>query len=141
MSFSSDRLLESLARWGPVLLELVARPGGLRAFEYQLRYFFQVADDEVHVAFRELVDHTRPESSEALMTIEEMLINRGIERGVAQGRAEGERRAILRVLERRGLSVTASLRARLDACADLAELERLLERAFDISVADDLFAN
>ncbi len=75
------------------------------------------------------------------MTIEEMLINRGIERGVAQGRAEGERRAILRVLERRGLSVTASLRTRLDACADLAELERLLERAFDISVADDLFAN
>ena len=137
------RLLESLARWGPVLLELVARPGGLRAFEYQLRYFFQVADDAVHVAFRELVDHTRPESSEALMTIEEMLINRGIERGVAQGRAEGraegERRAILRVLERRGLSVTASLRTRLDACADLTDLERLLERAFDISVADDLF--
>jgi hypothetical protein len=79
------------------------------------------------------------------MTIEEMLINRGIERGVVQGRvegrAEGERRAILRVLERRGVSVTASLRARLDACSDLAELERLLDRALEVSVADDLFAS
>ena len=62
-------LLASLVRWGPVIAELIARPDGARAHEYQLRYLFHVAHDDVRVAFRNLVDQTHPEAREAVMTI------------------------------------------------------------------------
>jgi predicted transposase YdaD len=150
---SRERLLASLARWGPVLLELLARPGSLRSYAYQLVYLFRVADDDVRVAFHELLDHTSPEASETAMTIAETLINEGIAKGLAKGRDEGRDegriegrveagvRSVLRVLAKRGLEVPDQVRQRIEACADPEELEGLHERALEIARADELFAN
>jgi hypothetical protein len=59
--------------------------------------------------------------------------------GRAEGRAEGEARAILAVLEARGLSPSTEQRARVLACADLDELERWIRRAATVPSADELF--
>jgi predicted transposase YdaD len=140
-----DRLLASLARWGPMLAELVLRPGGIRAFQYQLAYLYKVADDDVRVAFLGLLDHTSEASRDAVMTIEEMLINQGIAKGLEKGRVEGRveeaANAIFRVLETRKLPVSEALRARVLDCSNLEELGRLLARAIDVARAEDLFAN
>ncbi len=53
--------------------------------------------------------------------------------------AEGEARALLTVLESRGLSVTDAQRARIAATTDLAELERWLRKAVRMSAVDALF--
>jgi hypothetical protein len=49
-------------------------------------------------------------------------------------------RALVRVLEKRGLAPTESHRARIEACTDREVLEAWFERAFDVVKADDVFA-
>ena len=136
-------LLASLMRWGPVLAELLARPGGLRASEYALRYLFQVAHEDVRVAFLELVDQTHPEAKEAVMTIEEMLLNRGRLEGEARGEARGEVRAaakaVMRVLERRGIALSDADRAHIASCTHVEDLERMHDRALEATRASELF--
>jgi len=46
--------------------------------------------------------------------------------GVAQGKAQGEGRAVLRVLDRRGIAVPAAVREQISACTDLAQLDTAL---------------
>jgi hypothetical protein len=53
--------------------------------------------------------------------------------------AEGEARSIVRVLERRGLSVSPEQRERILACADIATLDRWLNAAVTASSAEELF--
>jgi hypothetical protein len=105
-----------------MLLELLARPGSLRSYAYQLVSFFRVAADDVRVAFHELLDRTSPEASETAMTIAETLINEGIAKGLAKGRVEAGVRSVLRVLAKRGLEVPGHVRQRIEACADPDEL-------------------
>ena len=59
----------------------------------------------------------------------------GYERGAAAGRLEASRSALRRVFARRKLSLSPEMSARIDACADLAVLERWLEEA---AVADSV---
>ena len=144
-----ERLLASLARWGPMMAELLARPGSLRSYAYQLVYLYRVADDDVRVAFHALLDQTSPEASENAMTIAETLIKQGHDAGLAKGRDEGLARgrveagvrSVLRVLAKRGLEVPDHVRLKVEACTDPDELERLQDRAFEIARADELFAN
>jgi flagellar biosynthesis/type III secretory pathway protein FliH len=95
------------------------------------------------------------------MTIAETLINEGIAKGLAKGRDEGLAkgldeglakgrvegrveagvRSVLRVLAKRGLEVPDHVRQTIEACADPEELDRLLDRAFEIARADELFAH
>lgn len=53
----------------------------------------------------------------------------GEARGEARGRAEGRATAILAVLQARGLAVSEAERQQIDACFDIALLERWLARA------------
>jgi hypothetical protein len=70
------------------------------------------------------------------------LIDTGIEQGRAEGRLEGlnAMRAFLhRQLSRRKLAPAKDEEARIDACADLATLQRWIERADEaVSVQDGL---
>jgi hypothetical protein len=50
---------------------------------------------------------------------------------LGEGRLEGERSSLRRVLARRRLPLTAEDGARIDACTELATLERWLEQAVD----------
>ena len=77
---------------------------------------------------------------------------RGIAEGKAQGRAEGEAKgraegeakgkaeAVLKILMRRGLTITAAQRRRIVACVDLTTLERWLDRSLSASSVDELLA-
>ncbi|MFF4241090.1 hypothetical protein ACFYYL_34900 [Actinomadura geliboluensis] len=56
----------------------------------------------------------------------------------AQGRAEGEAKALLVVLEGRGIAVPNEVRRRVMGCTDSDQLERWLKRAAVVDRAEDL---
>jgi hypothetical protein len=58
----------------------------------------------------------------------------------AQGEARGEAKAILTVLEARGLRVTAAQRERVLTCTDLAQLEGWVRKAVTVKTTAELFA-
>ncbi|MFD8570085.1 hypothetical protein [Streptomyces sp. NPDC059639] len=58
----------------------------------------------------------------------------------AEGRAEGEARAILRVLDRRGVPVPEEARATITACTDPGILDTWLDRALTAATIDDVLA-
>ncbi len=59
--------------------------------------------------------------------------------GKAQGQTEERALAVLRVLEKRGISIPAEARDRITDCAYLNTLDRWFDRAFTVSTADELF--
>jgi hypothetical protein len=63
----------------------------------------------------------------------------GEARGKAEGKAEGEARALLAVLEARGLAVGDEQRAHILACLDTAQLEQWVRRAVTVTATDELF--
>ncbi|WP_024804642.1 hypothetical protein [Nocardia sp. BMG51109] len=54
-------------------------------------------------------------------------------------RAQGVASSILRILERRGITVPEAARDRITACADPAMLDTWLDRAVDAATIDDVF--
>lgn len=63
----------------------------------------------------------------------------GYPEGYRQGYLEGMAKVVLRVLDRRGVVVTDETRERIAGCDDIEQLERWLDRAVDMDVADGLF--
>ncbi|HEY3236988.1 MAG TPA: hypothetical protein VGJ84_19875 [Polyangiaceae bacterium] len=59
--------------------------------------------------------------------------------GEVKGKAEGEARAVLTVLEERGIAVGAEQRERILGCTDLALLEGWIRRAVTVASVEDLF--
>lgn len=59
--------------------------------------------------------------------------------GRTEGRAEGEAKALLALLEARGLDVPADGRARITECTDLDQLEAWVRRAVSVESIDELF--
>jgi hypothetical protein len=60
---------------------------------------------------------------------------------VARGKTLGVRDREIGILGKRGVTVTEAARKQLEACTDLAELERLFDRAFEVTRAEELFTN
>ncbi|MEV0219342.1 hypothetical protein [Streptomyces sp. NPDC050704] len=60
--------------------------------------------------------------------------------GKADGEAKGEAKAILRVLEKRGVPVPDEIRQRVSDCTDFDALGRWLDQAVTVSNAEDLFS-
>ncbi|GAA3375624.1 hypothetical protein GCM10020367_44130 [Streptomyces sannanensis] len=60
-------------------------------------------------------------------------------KGVAEGRAEERSLMVLRVLEKRQISTSASARERITGCTDPEVLDRWLDRAFSVTEAEDVF--
>lgn len=59
--------------------------------------------------------------------------------GEAKGEAKGEARAVLAVLEARGLAASSEQRERIMACTELAVLEGWIRRAVTVAAVEDLF--
>lgn len=59
--------------------------------------------------------------------------------GKAEGKVEGEARAVLLVLDGRGVEVSDEQRERITSCTDTAQLEEWLRRAGTVGVAEQLF--
>jgi hypothetical protein len=58
--------------------------------------------------------------------------------GLAEGEAKGEAKALLLVLEGRGIAVPNAVRERVTNCSDSDQLERWLKRAGVVERAEDL---
>jgi hypothetical protein len=56
-----------------------------------------------------------------------------------EGRVEGARQALALVLEARGIALSEAGRARVDACSDIATLDRWVARAATVSSETELF--
>jgi hypothetical protein len=63
----------------------------------------------------------------------------GRQEGQQEGLLEGEQRALLKVLEARGLKVEEAARRRLLECTELAQLERWLSKAVTVQSVEELF--
>ncbi|GAA4638542.1 hypothetical protein GCM10023196_096700 [Actinoallomurus vinaceus] len=59
--------------------------------------------------------------------------------GEARGEARGEAKAVLAVLETRGIMVPDGARARIEGCADLSQLEKWVQLAVTVRSVDELF--
>ncbi|MFD4030214.1 hypothetical protein ACFWVP_06690 [Streptomyces sp. NPDC058637] len=59
--------------------------------------------------------------------------------GRAEGKAEGLAEAVVRVLERRGVSVSREVSDRVHGCTDTGVLDEWLVRALAVAEAEELF--
>jgi hypothetical protein len=61
--------------------------------------------------------------------------------GITEGRAEGEVRALLAILDARGIPVPDDTRTRITACTDLGQLETWIRRAVTATTIQNLFVD
>ncbi|WP_437980354.1 hypothetical protein [Sorangium sp. So ce117] len=94
-----------------------------------LRRFARSDDPEIEARRRWILRFLLAHSPEG----KKLLIEHAIERG----QLIGARAALRRVLARRGLALSAPLEAQIDACSELATLERWLDQAVTATTADD----
>ena len=64
----------------------------------------------------------------------------GLEEGLAQGRAKSRAEDILRILDKRGISVDDDSRDQIVSCTDLDTLGAWLDRSLTATQVSDLFA-
>jgi hypothetical protein len=64
-------------------------------------------------------------------------VREGEAKGLREGEARGKRAALQTVLAARGLALDDALRARIEACDDLARLDRWLARALTAASAPE----
>ena len=114
-------------------LERTARDPQLRHVATALvNYLWFVLDEEIMDDFRVMLANEAPMAEGLTTTAGERLLAQGHERGRAEGKLEGkiegklesEAKLLLLVLEARGLPLSESERARIDACGDLETLTR-----------------
>jgi hypothetical protein len=65
----------------------------------------------------------------------------GEAKGKAEGEAKGKADAVVKILMRRGLTLSADQQRRIVACTDLATLDRWLDRSLSASSVDELLAS
>lgn len=82
------------------------------------------------VARRHLEDLVRTDTGTELNEFAQWLVD--------QGKAEGEARAVLTILDARGVEVPAQVRRRITGCTDLAQLGIWVRRAATANQIDDL---
>jgi hypothetical protein len=108
--------------------------------EYFLDADGRTEEQEVTMALKDVLG---PKGEEMGMTAGERLRAEGRVEGLAKGRTEGRAeeaaRLLLRVLEKRGLPVSAGERAQIEGCRDPALIERWVEAAVDAQSAADVF--
>ncbi|MFG2511273.1 hypothetical protein [Streptomyces sp. NPDC048584] len=64
----------------------------------------------------------------------------GQEEGRQEGRVAGKAEQLLRLMERRGFSLTDEIRQRVITCADMPLLDLWFDRAIDATALDEIFA-
>lgn len=121
-----------------------ARPGRQPVLEALLAAL-DVVDDDHASLYADVVLALLPAAArdylEALMTTTAHEYQSDFARRyVAQGKAEGEAKAVLAVLDARGVEVPADVRDRITACTDLDQLDTWVRRAATADKVDDLFA-
>jgi hypothetical protein len=108
-----------------------------------LNYVFAVLPNVARKHLEELVTVTTRDYETIAGQYLSHWVDKGREAGRAEGReagrAEGEARAVLTVLEARGLEISPEIRDRISDCTDLEVLERWVRRAVTVASAEELF--
>jgi len=134
-SRQSPDIFEELRRSASLVEEVSGAPNGVAALSAIVSYLLEVSDatpQKVGTILRQL----GPKTGEAVMTFEQYFE----EKGRVQGEARGEARAILKILERRGIALSDAERERVGTCQDLLQLDAWLEHALAVSSASELFS-
>jgi hypothetical protein len=104
--------------------------------------------EEQRLLYSLLIAANLSEAARKAIEMEPGLVNyfnqaqrRNFERGIAEGKAQGKAEAVLKILMRRRLTVTAAQRRRILACTDVAMLERWLDRSLSASSVEELLAS
>jgi hypothetical protein len=108
-----------------------------------------IVNDEQAALYTDVVAMALPEA--ARRTLEAMMrtrtyeyqsdfVRRYVFQGRAEGRVEGEARAVLGVLEARGIPVSEEARERIMTCTDVEQLDTWVRRAATATSIDELFA-
>jgi hypothetical protein len=138
----SGQALDEFVRWVAsrrpldwVLVMLEYLPMSMATSEELMRRFALIDDPEIEARRQHIL--------EVLLKVDpqmqQRLIDKTLQEGKQQGRLTEARGALRRVLARRELAPSQDDDARIEACADLAILERWLDRAVTaVSVSDAL---
>ncbi|WP_231864299.1 hypothetical protein [Sorangium cellulosum] len=136
----SGQALDAFARWvAPrrdvewVISMLEYLPMSQYTREDLLRRFARSDDPEIEARRQWILQALLAESPE----VKEQLIEKGIEQGIEKGQLTAARAALRKVLARRGLALSALHEAQIDACSELATLDRWLDQAVMATSADD----
>ena len=93
--------------------------------EELLQRFGPVEDPEIEARRQHILEVLLGQDSK----MRQQLIDTGIEKGLLEGRLTATRASLRRVLARRQLTTSSDDDMRIDACTDLATLERWLDQA------------
>ncbi len=145
---SEDIYRKFLWQWRGFIARLIASPGGLAEWVTVVYYILTnngAVDPERLGA--EVYEQFGPEAQQAVVTAGQRLRQEGREEGREagreegreEGRAEGISRAIVSVLEGRGMIVSAEVRSRVESCVELDTLERWLQKAIVATSVVEIF--
>ncbi len=128
-----------------------ARPEGHEVLSALVGALSSVDEERAHL-YSDVVLAALPGAArhllEAMMTTEtyewqsefaQRLIAKGRTEGRTEGNAEGEARAVLSVLDARGITVPTEARERIAGCRDVDLLDEWIRRAVSADSVDDLF--
>ncbi len=106
--------------------------------EHEAVYFHLIYDalrEPMRAALEKLIMERQAEAKATFPPFAQHLIDRGVREGKLEGVLEGKRGALLQVMARQGIALTAEERARIDACTDAATLDRWLGNAIGARTA------
>ena len=136
----SGQALDDFARWvaprRPLdwMLSMVQYTAMSTTVGEELLWGFEEAEDPVIEARRQRILEGLLRRSPK---VREKLIDEGIEKGIEKGRLDQERAALRRVLAGRRIALSPDDEARIEACSNLATLERWLDRAILATTASE----
>ena len=135
-----------------ILLDALARdPAQRRIAASIVVYLLQVLDEKTMESFRVMLASEAPVAEGLKTTYAETLLERGRQQGLERGRQQGLERgmeegqtrraveSVLMVLRTRGLPISDEQRGRIEACRELAQLDRWLRAAVSAETTDDIF--
>jgi hypothetical protein len=86
-----------------------------------------------------MITGTYPHVSQWRAQATEQGIAQGIEQGIEQGKLKARTQDILRILNRRGISIPEADQTTIENCTDMDTLEKWFDRALVVNDIKDLF--
>ncbi|WP_257456428.1 RpnC/YadD family protein [Archangium lipolyticum] len=144
----TEELAHRLPEWTALFAQVRADPDGTENLVVVIRYLLWVGDKTTYKVTKRVLHSMmdEPQVEELMRSHGEVLIERGIRRGLERGRAEGlaegrlrgRAESLLRILAARSVHVGDEAQQRILACADVATLDRWLDRALNATHLSDV---
>ncbi|MCA9709123.1 MAG: hypothetical protein KDK70_24985, partial [Myxococcales bacterium] len=99
----------------------------------------KILEDEVDPNYQPFSDYLKRQRAQGLSEGHAQGLSEGLSEGHAQGLSEGMLEMLERLLDRRGLQISAEQRERMRTCRDPARLQRWFDRAIMATHALEIF--